>query len=553
MNYLQKELYNLVQSDASVFEFLQAGSLDGIWYWDLEKQENEWISDRFWELLGHDPDAMPHRADAWQELNFSEDLDMAIKNFMAHCDDPDHPYDQMVRYRHKQGHTITVRCRGIAIRNADGKAVRMLGAHTDLTDLKRTESALRDTNTQLQEARDAAQTASDAKTAFLATISHEVRNPLNGILGMADVLARSTLSGEQLRMIEVIQKSGEHLLSLTNDMLDLSRIEAGAMRLDLEPFDVADELDTVVRLHRVAASQRGIDLSLDCPSDLPQVRGSAKALRQIVTNLVTNALKFTDRGSIKVAVDLVAHTPPQGNPNETGQPKLLRVSVADSGCGVPDERKQSIFERYETLNSPAGFAAGIGLGLPIARRLADLHGGCLSVSDTVGGGSTFEASLVVHVEAGSSSHRQTAAPAVDLGHLEAPLRLLIAEDNAMNRFVLTAMLEGAHVDLTFVENGAEALESAQSGDYDGALFDIKMPIKDGDAALRELRADEARRGRPRLYVVALSANTMADQVAGYQADGFNDHLAKPLSLASLTACLRKIVATTLDRKVPKSA
>jgi len=552
MNYLQKELYDLVQSDSSVFEFLQAGSLDGIWYWDLEKQENEWISDRFWELLGYDPDEMPHRADAWQEIIFPEDLDTAIANFTAHCADPDHPYDQMVRYRHKQGHTVTVRCRGIAIRDADGTPKRLLGAHTDLTDLKRTESMLRDVNAQLQQARDSAQSASDAKTTFLATISHEVRNPLNGILGMADVLARTQMTADQLRMVEVIQKSGEHLLSLTNDMLDLSRIEAGAMRLEMDQFDVVAELDAVVRLHRLRATQRGIDLSLSVKHDLPRVRGSAKALRQIVTNLITNALKFTERGTVAVTVELAKSDEPIGTDTPEEERQVLIIRVIDNGCGVPDDRKQTIFERYETLNSPEEFATGIGLGLPIARRLAKLHGGTLTVADSEGGGSTFEARLLVHTLDTGATQTDQASPAIKFGEVTHPLRLLIAEDNTMNRFVLSAMLEGAMVDLTFVENGAAALEAALKDEFDGGLFDIKMPIKNGDEALRELRAEEARCGKPPLYVVALSANTMPDQVAGYEADGFNDHLAKPLSLASLADCLRKL-ASQASVKALKSA
>ena len=552
MNHLQRELYDLVQTDVSVFDFLHAGTLDGIWYWDLEDQDNGWISDRFWEVLGFDPSQVAESPVDWRELIFPEDLESSSREIAAHCEDERCPFDQILRYRHQQGHTITVQCRGRAVRDESGKPIRMFGAFTDLTDIKRSEAALKVTNTQLQEARDAAQAASDAQTNFLATISHEVRNPLNGILGMTDVLARSSLNSEQLRMIEVIQKSGEHLLSLTNDMLDLSRIEAGAMRLELDPFDVADELDAVVRLHRVAATQRGIDLTLKCPHDLPRVRGSAKALRQIVTNLVTNALKFTDRGTIRVTASIADDLAEGINDNGSEVRKILHVRVADNGCGIPNERKQSIFDRYETLNSPDGFASGIGLGLPIARRLTDLHGGSLTVSDTEGGGATFEAALLVHPIALAETGSDATVPAVDLGVMIQPLRLLVAEDNTMNRFVLSAMLEGASVDLTFVENGAEALDAALQGDFDGALFDIKMPIKNGDEALRDLRAFEVQNGRAPMYVVALSANTMPDQVAGYQADGFNDHLSKPLNLSSLTDCLRKL-ADTLPEPVRRSA
>lgn len=534
MNYLQKELYDLVQSNPAIFDFLQTGSLDGIWYWDLENQEQEWISDRFWELLGYDPASMPHRADAWQEIIFQEDLDVATTNFVAHCADPNHPYDQIVRYRHKDGRTVTVRCRGIAIRDDNGTPIRLLGAHTDLTDLKRTEEALMNTNAELQAARDAAQAASDAKTAFLATMSHEIRNPLNGILGMSDVLSRADLDPDHMRMVHVIQKSGEHLLSLTNDMLDLSRIEAGVMDLEEVVFDAGAELDGVIRLSAPAAAKRGVDLTFVDTSETIQVRGSAKALRQVATNLVTNALKFTESGTIRLSLDVTDH-PDSGD-------SMMTLVVADSGCGVPDDRKEAIFERFETMDSPKDFIAGIGLGLPIARRLCEMHGGQLIVADTPGGGATFEGSFRVGRVLNATASGATSAPMIDLSYLGRPLKLLVAEDNKMNRFVLSAMLDGADVDLTFALNGQEALKAACGGGFDGALFDIRMPEMNGDEALRALRTDEAGRGRPPLYVVALSANAMPDQLLGYLADGFDDTLAKPLSLETLGACITRLVS-----------
>ena len=141
-NYLQKELYDLIDNDKSVFDFIQSGSLDGIWYWDLESPENEWMSPKFWEILGYNPDEKKHLASEWQDIIFQEDLKLATENLEKHCADPDHPYDQIVRYRHKNGSTIWIRCRGLAIRDENGKAIRMLGAHTDITDLKRTEKEI---------------------------------------------------------------------------------------------------------------------------------------------------------------------------------------------------------------------------------------------------------------------------------------------------------------------------------------------------------------------------------------------------------------------------
>jgi PAS domain S-box-containing protein len=164
-NYLKEELYELVQADSSIFEFLQAGALDGIWYWDLEHPEHEWMSPRFWTTLGYDPDTMKHLASEWQDLINPDDLQVALENFKRHCADPDHPYDQVVRYRHRDGSTVWVRCRGMAIRDDEGNCLRMLGAHTDLTAQKRAEEALvtkteelEEVNRQLQEALESIKT-----------------------------------------------------------------------------------------------------------------------------------------------------------------------------------------------------------------------------------------------------------------------------------------------------------------------------------------------------------------------------------------------------------
>ncbi len=163
-NYLKQELYELVKKDSSIFEFLQAGSLDGIWYWDLEKTENEWMSPRFWTNFGYDPAQKKHLASEWQDMIFPDDLKVAIDNFQKHCKDPKHPYDQIVRYKKKDGTTAWVRCRGIAIRDQNGKPIRMLGAHTDLTQLKETEKKLTALNAKLEESNEMLKKINEAMT-----------------------------------------------------------------------------------------------------------------------------------------------------------------------------------------------------------------------------------------------------------------------------------------------------------------------------------------------------------------------------------------------------
>lgn len=190
MHYLKRELYDLVKNDEAIFDFLQIGSLDGIWYWDLENPEHEWMSPELWRLFGVDPETKGHFASEWQDLIHSDDLALALDNFHKHLEDPDHPYDQIVRYRHARGHMVTVRCRGLAIRDASGKPVRMLGAHNDLTELKAREA-------ELAEEVVRANTAVEARTAFLATMSHEIRTPLNVILGLFHLIKSDETASEK--------------------------------------------------------------------------------------------------------------------------------------------------------------------------------------------------------------------------------------------------------------------------------------------------------------------------------------------------------------------
>ena len=302
-HYLRTELYDLVRRDPAIFEFLQAGSLDGIWYWDVERQEQEWMSPRFKELFGYRDEEIPNTSAWWMENIFPEDRAVALENFSRHLADASHPYDQIVRYRHRDGSTIWVRCRGLAIRNAQGAAIRLLGCHTDVTALKRAEEDLRRQAAELREARDAAERASIAKSTFLANVSHEIRTPLNGVIGMADLLGDTDLDPGQQEQVAVIRESAEALLEIINDILDFSKIEAGRLVVEPHPFRLRERLSALVTSCAPRVHGKDVTLAADIAADTPDALvGDARLLRQVLANLLSNAIKFTDQGAIGLRV-----------------------------------------------------------------------------------------------------------------------------------------------------------------------------------------------------------------------------------------------------------
>lgn len=378
-HYLKEELYDLVKTDSSIFDFLQAGSLDGLWYWDLENSEHEWMSPHFWELFGYDHRDMKHFASEWQDMIHPDDLPTALENFNAHCADPGHPYDQIVRYQHKEGKTIWVRCRGIAIRDAKGKALRMLGAHTDLTSLKESEA-------QSVELRKEAEDANLAKSHFLSNMSHELRSPLNAIIGFAEMLKLAGSAGfsreRQDEYVGFIHQSSLHLMTLINNILDLSKIEAQELELEITPFDLDEILEDVCSLQSARALEKGIDLNIERSGSYPHCfNGDSMRIKQILLNLSDNAIKFTERGSVTLGVEKV---------DDRDDVAVMKFTIRDTGTGVSPENVEKLFTPFSQADSSISRDfGGSGLGLSICKQLAEAMSGAVGVESRLGDGSVF--------------------------------------------------------------------------------------------------------------------------------------------------------------------
>ena len=468
-----------------------------------------------------------------------------------------------VEHRVVQGDTgevIAVRERCVHIRDDSGQIVRSMGMVQDITERKRFEENLMEaheelarTNLSLEQALEharelakKAEAANEAKSQFLANMSHEIRTPLNGVVGMAELLGSTAMTEEQEEFVHVLKASGEALLTLVNDILDFSKIEAGKLALQEEEFDLALFLDEMFSMGALRASARALGFVKSLSPDLPPfVRGDRARIGQILTNLLDNAVKFTDEGQISLSV---------GAEDEGEGRATLRFSVSDTGIGIPESARGALFQKFTQVDgSYTRKHGGTGLGLAISRELAEAMGGEIAMkspSGLPGGGpgSEFWFTVRVAVAPGApgdvrvSSHETKEGPA---GAGEG-LRILLAEDNAINRRVVEAMVQGTGVELTTAENGLEALEALERRTFDGVLMDVQMPVMDGLEAVRRLRALERERGAPRMTVIALTAHAMEGDRERFISAGMDDYLSKPLDREELLAVLGRLTPGTVE-------
>jgi hypothetical protein len=399
----------------------------------------------------------------------------------------------------------------------------------------------------LAEASRAAAEASRAKQAFLATISHELRTPMNGIIGNAEMLLGTDLSGEQRGMVRTIGESAEALLDIVNDVLDLSALEAGRLPVGAAPFSLADCIEGVARLMRPVAERKGLRFELDLPREaLPRLVGDSGRLRQVLSNLVGNAIKFTEAGQVSLSVRL----------RETAGRAALTLEVRDTGIGIAEDRLDEIFQSFTQADPEiAGRYGGTGLGLAISRQLIEAMGGILSAESAPGAGSVFRIALDLPIAGGdalTAPHGQDAdGAAPDPGHAEADrapdtryagLHLLVADDNQANLRLIEAMLRGTGATVEAVQDGQEAVARYRQATPDAVFMDMRMPGLDGPSAARAIRREEAARGRAPVPVIALTANTLAESREQCRAAGMTGFLAKPLRKADLAGALDAIVA-----------
>ncbi|GGA00097.1 hypothetical protein GCM10010923_05720 [Blastomonas marina] len=421
----------------------------------------------------------------------------------------------------EEGNAVFIEADCALVRKPDGEPDGIIVSARDVTERVSLE-------TQLVGARRVAENAAAAKSQFLANMSHEIRTPMNGVLGFAQLLQQGDLDLEQRRQVDLIVESGEVMMHLLNDILDISKIEAGQMAVVEEPVRVHELLEGCRKLHSANAERNGIALVLAIDDDVPAcLLGDAMRFRQIVLNLVGNAVKFTHVGEVRIHAGCAGDT--------------FEVSVEDSGVGIAPERIEAIFKPFEQADGATSRRfGGSGLGLTISRQLAGLMGGELTADSEVGQGSRFVLRLPLNrVEEDCVAREDEVAVSPSM---PPSARILLAEDHDINRMLVTAMLEGCGQQVEIAEDGDKAVRmveaAAQEGrGYDLVLMDVQMPQCDGYEATRRIRA--AGFGAASLPIVALTANAYEDDVREATEAGMQAHLAKPLAFGELVSALHR--------------
>jgi signal transduction histidine kinase/ActR/RegA family two-component response regulator len=365
--------------------------------------------------------------------------------------------------------------------------------------------------------------AQEARARFLAQISHGIRTPLNGVIGMAQAMARGDLAPAQRDQLDVIRRSGDTLLAVLNEVIDLSSLESGRLEVAHRDFDLADTVRDACGPVEALSCKKGLAFRLILEGEAGWRRGDAVRLRQIVSNLVGNALKFTHVGAIGVTLRATADD--------------FEIRVVDTGVGMTPDMIEQILAGFEARAQGPHRLAGSGLGLAVSRELVALMGGRMTIDSAPDVGSSFTVAFPF-----PRIGRAEATPANDHEVSCGPLRVLAVEDNETNRLVLRAVLEQVGVEVTIVENGAEAIEAWAAGGWDAILMDVQMPVMDGQTATAEIRRRELGQEVLRTPIIAVTANAMAHQVAEYLAGGMDAVVAKPIEVQALLETLARVVA-----------
>ena len=478
----------------------------------------EWVNEAFSRVSGYSFDEAVGR-NPTDILNGPETSDQSMAQ-LAFARASGIPCRVEIQNRTKDGRTVWMEISMNPVLKPDGSPEVFIAVERDITQAKAHEA-------ELAQARVAAEVAAQVKSQFLATMSHEIRTPMNGVIGVAELLEETALDSVQKQYVGTIIDSGRALLAIINDVLDLSKLQAGKADLLDEPFSIALCVTRALDVLRPTAQKKGLDLRVDLPADMPLYRGDAGRLRQILLNLLGNAVKFTARGHVEAAISIQRQT----------RHDRIRIAISDTGIGIAADRIGQVFDSFTQADSAiARQFGGTGLGLTISRMLAQQMGGDITVASVPGEGSVFTITLRlpqagVPQDTGTDA-RQTAP--------RTRLHLLVAEDNRTNMLIARKILERSVAGLVEATNGALAVSAYRIAPPDLVLMDVSMPEMDGHTATRKIRQYEAEAGLPRCPIFALTAYSSEDELARCLAAGMDGLLTKPLVRAELYALLEQV-------------
>lgn len=536
----KRDVAQIEQSEQRLDMALQSGAL-GLWDWNLSL--GTVINNDVWlQILGYSKQQMEqafgHGLERWTALVHPDDYEPVMARLKAHLNDEVGEYRAEYRMRNKEGQWLWVLDIGkIMQRDANGAPTRVTGVLQDISERKAVEA-------QIQQSRHDAERATQAKSEFLDCMSHEIRTPLNAIIGMAHLALDLPLEPVQRDYIEKIDRAAKHLVGTINGVLDLSKIEAGKLSMEQVGFDLRELVDDVLLLVRQRAEEKALRLQLDIPASLPRrYVGDPLRLAQVLTNLVDNAIKFTEAGHVCIGVCLVRQWDHQA---------LLCFSVTDTGVGISDEQQARLFNVFvQADRSISRRYGGSGLGLTISKKIVQLMQGDIRVKSQPGQGATFKFSVQLSLSPLPLEENCTTpatGAAAGQGAINDPVRwlvgtrVLVVEDNRLNQEVLQGLLQRVGVQVVLAANGAQALRLLlEEGRFDAVLMDCQMPVMDGFATTRKIRGYPHLRWLP---IIAVTASSQADVQGRAVAAGMSDLLSKPLEVAAFYRTLVRWIKAT---------
>jgi len=493
----------------------------GVWDYNINTGNLTW-DDQMYKLYGLEKQPDKTTYDIWTDHIHAEDrqritaeVQMAIYGTKE--------YDTEFRIIKKDKTVRTIRALAVVRRNHEGKAERMVGTNWDITEQKEGEEKLLAANQELIVSSEKAKLANAAKSEFLANMSHEIRTPMNGVIGLTELLKDTPLNKEQKEYVSALKTSGEALMDIINDILDISKIEAGKIEIEKIDFDIYKCLSDFSSMVVVRAQSKELKYTCEIESNIPEyIIGDPSRIRQVLLNLVGNAIKFTKSGGVKVKA--------------TKNVDTIKFEIKDTGIGIPSEKQQMLFQKFSQIDSSTTrLYGGSGLGLAISKQLVKLMGGEIGVQSTVGNGSTFWFTIPLVTGSKPKQEASKVKPSASL----AGKTILVVEDNHINQQVVCTVLSKAGATTTTAQTGAEALQILDNRKFDIVLMDIQMPVMDGLTATKEIRARNNN-----IPIIAMTANAAQGDQEECLAAGMNGYISKPISPQTVISAIIKL--TTKD-------